>query len=86
MTTHIGDHIHTIDQPDVDLVIDVIAAQGAAPAWYSTHDRDGHRHYVSAEDTEPHGRHRDDDPTLTPATMLIAAADPLIGTITGVLR
>lgn len=42
---------------------------------------------IGDHDAEPHGRHRDDDPTLTPATMLIAAAEaPVFGTITGVLR
>lgn len=58
MTAHIGDHVHTLDDPNADLVIDAVAEQGCDSAWYSTHDRDGRRHYVSAEDTVPHGRHR----------------------------
>lgn len=88
MTAHIGDHVHPVDQPDLDLEIDVVAPQGSAATWYSTHDRDGNQHHVCAADVEHHGRHRGDNPTLTPATMLLDAEDDrrLSGTISGVLR
>lgn len=61
MTAQIGDHVHTVTDPEVDLQIDAIAPQGSGPAWYSTRDQNGHRHYVSAEDAETHGRHRASD-------------------------
>jgi hypothetical protein len=58
MITDIGEHIHTVDSPDADFVIDVVAPQGSASAWYRVHDENGHPEYLSAEDAIPHGRHR----------------------------
>ena len=53
----VGDHVHPVDEPDVDLVVDVVAPQGAAPSWLVAHDLSGDVRYVSAEETERHGRH-----------------------------
>src|SRR5438477_11344 len=79
MTAHIGDHVHLVDQPWVDLEIDAIARQGSDSAWYSTHDHDGDHHYVAAEQTAPHGRHRRVDdlpPASRDATIAGRITDP----------
>jgi len=62
VTAHIGDHIHTITNPTVDLEVDAVAPQGADSTWLRVHGPDGEPQYVSAEDTELHGRHRAPEP------------------------
>lgn len=87
MNGDIGDRVRTVDAHPVLLTVDSVARLGDGHTWLLTHDVDGQPRYVSGEDVEPVGRHTTEDPTLTPATMLIAAAeDHLLDTITGVLR
>jgi len=84
VTAHIGDHVHLVGQPWLDLEIDAIARQGWDSAWYSGHDRDGRRYYVSADQTAQHGRHhREDDvwPAWRGATIAGRVTDPTRPTV-----
>jgi hypothetical protein len=69
--TAVGDRVRTIDTPPVTLTVDSVALQGDGHTWMSTHDITGHPVYVAGEDTVPIGRHRAEDPTPTPASIVI---------------
>lgn len=83
----VGTHVHPVDEPGLELVVDVVAAQGSAHAWYRLHDQAGHVSYLEADQVEPHGgRHRAPEPPTVPAAALPGRWPTSRGaTITGVL-
>lgn len=86
MNGDIGDRVRTVDAHPTLLTVDSVAHLGDGHTWLLTHDVDGQPRYVSGEDVEPVGRHTDEDPTLTPARLLLAAEDDWLATpISGVL-
>lgn len=72
MTVHIGDHVHALSAPDVELVVDAVAEQHWDSAWLSTHDLAGHKVYLAAEDAERHPRHRTVEEVVLAAPVGIA--------------
>jgi hypothetical protein len=56
MTVHIGDHVHPVGVPVMELTVDRIVdetASGIGHLMLYTHDVRGRKVLVSAEDTEP---------------------------------
>lgn len=63
----VGAHVHHINEPNLELIVDKIAPQGSGTTWYVAHDVSGYTHYLPADQTEYHGRHRTPEPATVPS-------------------
>lgn len=85
MTVHVGDHVHELTAPTVDLVVDRVAALPDGHELLRAVDADNGVHYLAAADTERHARHRHAlDVELPPAlpgdkTVRGVLGDPYMG-------
>lgn len=66
MTVHIGDHVHEITAPTIELVVDRVAPLPDGQEMLRAVDAEQGVHYVAAVDTVRHPRHRQLEDVVLP--------------------